>query len=368
MTDLKTVQALVDALEFYRSGEDYQPTPASKAIILALALIAQMQREAVQPVLQMPGKDGPWKCGDEFLPYHRGASHIRPDYRDGWNACWYEALERCAASHPAQAAARAPEPAKQYAKRKNMAVTGDWMMGWDACRNAWRYEASPHPEAQALDSQLQQPDGHSTRASGVCATTTPLPDGYALVPVKPTLRMMAAAGPAVRACFGFDGKHGTVADLWTAMLAAAPSREGAAGAQQQDDHAGSPASSPVAVTQRSKPNGIVWYSAEEAAALPEGTQLYTHPAPSAESSKAALSDDDIRRCAEAAGFNLTPTANLLYTVRGNHAQLVNFARAILARAGIGESRREPCYCDKQGIGEPGVSCGDCPTRDYKEQA
>lgn len=26
---------------------------------------------------------------------------------------------------------------------------------------------------------------------------------------------------------------------------------------------------------------------------------------------------------------------------------------------------EQCYCDKQGIGEPGVSCGDCPTRDYK---
>ena len=26
---------------------------------------------------------------------------------------------------------------------------------------------------------------------------------------------------------------------------------------------------------------------------------------------------------------------------------------------------EQCYCDKQGIGELGVSCGDCPTRDYK---
>lgn len=27
---------------------------------------------------------------------------------------------------------------------------------------------------------------------------------------------------------------------------------------------------------------------------------------------------------------------------------------------------EPCWCDKQGIGQPGVSCGDCPTRDYKQ--
>jgi hypothetical protein len=29
---------------------------------------------------------------------------------------------------------------------------------------------------------------------------------------------------------------------------------------------------------------------------------------------------------------------------------------------------EPCWCDKQGIGEPGVSCGDCPTRDYKRSS
>lgn len=26
---------------------------------------------------------------------------------------------------------------------------------------------------------------------------------------------------------------------------------------------------------------------------------------------------------------------------------------------------EQCWCDEQGIGKPGVSCGDCPTRDYK---
>lgn len=26
--------------------------------------------------------------------------------------------------------------------------------------------------------------------------------------------------------------------------------------------------------------------------------------------------------------------------------------------------QETCYCDKTGIGEPGVSCGGCPTRDY----
>jgi hypothetical protein len=26
---------------------------------------------------------------------------------------------------------------------------------------------------------------------------------------------------------------------------------------------------------------------------------------------------------------------------------------------------EPCFCDRKGIGAAGVSCGDCPTRDYK---
>lgn len=31
-----------------------------------------------------------WKVGNEFLPFHPQASHVCPDYRDGWNAC-YEA-------------------------------------------------------------------------------------------------------------------------------------------------------------------------------------------------------------------------------------------------------------------------------------
>jgi truncated hemoglobin YjbI len=32
-----------------------------------------------------------WKSGNEFLPFHRQASHIDPSYRDGWNACFAEA-------------------------------------------------------------------------------------------------------------------------------------------------------------------------------------------------------------------------------------------------------------------------------------
>ncbi|MEY2656186.1 MAG: hypothetical protein RLZZ524_3214 [Pseudomonadota bacterium] len=30
-----------------------------------------------------------------------------------------------------------------------------------------------------------------------------------------------------------------------------------------------------------------------------------------------------------------------------------------------KAAQEPCFCDRMNIGEPGVSCGDCPTRDYK---
>jgi hypothetical protein len=36
-----------------------------------------------------------YKFGNEFLPFHRQASHVNPDYRDGWNACFAAAL-----SHP----------------------------------------------------------------------------------------------------------------------------------------------------------------------------------------------------------------------------------------------------------------------------
>lgn len=38
-----------------------------------------------------------WKCGNEFLPYHPGASHVEPAYRDGWNDCYRAALTTAAA-------------------------------------------------------------------------------------------------------------------------------------------------------------------------------------------------------------------------------------------------------------------------------
>jgi hypothetical protein len=43
-----------------------------------------------------PGQQ--WKCGDEFLPFHPQASHIPPDYRDGWNRCYWMAVARAPAA------------------------------------------------------------------------------------------------------------------------------------------------------------------------------------------------------------------------------------------------------------------------------
>jgi hypothetical protein len=52
-----------------------------------------------------PGQQ--WKCGDEFLPFHPAASHVPPDYRDGWNRCYWMAMDRI---KPAES--RAKEDAK----------------------------------------------------------------------------------------------------------------------------------------------------------------------------------------------------------------------------------------------------------------
>jgi hypothetical protein len=46
--------------------------------------------------------------------------------------------------------------------------------------------------------------------------------GWKLVPVEPTIRQMAAMGPAIRACYDMDGVSGNVVDVYRAMLAAAP--------------------------------------------------------------------------------------------------------------------------------------------------
>jgi hypothetical protein len=49
----------------------------------------------------MTTEQGPWKCGDEFLPFHPDASHVPTEYRDGWNRCYYAARSLLASGVPA---------------------------------------------------------------------------------------------------------------------------------------------------------------------------------------------------------------------------------------------------------------------------
>ncbi|WP_312834324.1 hypothetical protein [Comamonas sp.] len=51
-------------------------------------IIRAKGRELAQLSARQAAPDGPWKCGNEYLPYHPDASHVDPAYRDGWNDCY----------------------------------------------------------------------------------------------------------------------------------------------------------------------------------------------------------------------------------------------------------------------------------------
>lgn len=56
-----------------------------------------VQRQLVSllaDILSLPEPTDPWKVGNEFLPFHPSASHVPPDYRDGWNRCHAAAQAR----------------------------------------------------------------------------------------------------------------------------------------------------------------------------------------------------------------------------------------------------------------------------------
>ena len=36
--------------------------------------------------------------GNEYKPFHPGASHVRPEWRDGWNACYVAAIRAARAA------------------------------------------------------------------------------------------------------------------------------------------------------------------------------------------------------------------------------------------------------------------------------
>lgn len=58
---------------------DQMQAYATEAVRAALAAMASKPAES-------------FKAGNEFAPFHPDASHVSPDYRDGWNHCFQAAL------------------------------------------------------------------------------------------------------------------------------------------------------------------------------------------------------------------------------------------------------------------------------------
>lgn len=70
---------------------------ASNAVSKAIDTLASAARAPAR--MAEDGGTMNWKLGNEYAPYHPDSSHVSPDYRDGWNAC-YEAAK--AAQPPSQ--------------------------------------------------------------------------------------------------------------------------------------------------------------------------------------------------------------------------------------------------------------------------
>ena len=87
---------------YYRSLGTPSNVRGSDLIEFARALLA------AQPAVQQPAEDaelldkhgkirGDLKAsaycvGNEYKPFHPRASHVRPEWRDGWNACYVAAI------------------------------------------------------------------------------------------------------------------------------------------------------------------------------------------------------------------------------------------------------------------------------------
>ncbi len=71
-----------------------------------LAHVRELERKAAvadrldAPPGRTPEAGQCWKVGDEFLPFHPQASHVRPDFRDGWNRCFWMAVAYYAGALP----------------------------------------------------------------------------------------------------------------------------------------------------------------------------------------------------------------------------------------------------------------------------
>ena len=86
---------------YYRSLGTPSNVRGSDLIEFARALLAEQAKDAAEDaeLLDRYGKiRGDLKAsaycvGNEYKPFHPSASHVRPEWRDGWNACFVAAIK-----------------------------------------------------------------------------------------------------------------------------------------------------------------------------------------------------------------------------------------------------------------------------------
>lgn len=121
-----------------------------------------------------------------------------------------------------------------------------------------------------------------------------IPAGWKLVPVEPTIRQMAAMGPAIRACYDMDGVSGNVVDVYRAMLAAAPKLPGEQPPTTEQSSAVQPQGEQEPRFFYDEEDALLW-TPGEAQYGPEGmTALYTHPLPAQQPLSSARIDELIQ--------------------------------------------------------------------------
>jgi hypothetical protein len=67
----------------------------------------------IQPAPDEPAAGQDWKVGNEFAPFHPDASHVPPDWRDGWNACYRAAAKFIASDRKGREVAASHPPAQR---------------------------------------------------------------------------------------------------------------------------------------------------------------------------------------------------------------------------------------------------------------
>jgi hypothetical protein len=266
MTDtLKTVQALVEALQIaqgmlrnHRWGA-MSDDRVDAAVVAGGALIAQMQRDAVQPGWKLAPVE---PTDDMFHAAEKNATRVAVEARRRGS----DDTEPGYCSTYRAMLAAAPHPEAQ-------ALDSAHHEGCTCENYACRFQRDD--TKQALDSQLQQPAGHSTPCVEA-ASTAPLP--------CPFCGDEPIAGEFDVQCYNaFCEVQPWAAGQSLAEAVAGWNRRSAAGAQQQDDHAGSPAPSESALAHE------LWAMAQGPCSVEEATAAMAQRI--AQSSKAALSDE-----------------------------------------------------------------------------